>query len=71
MATKTTPRIRCTAEVPMDTVALEELALRHQDALEAEPTSPKTRRFYAWGQRQRYRLIAERERTGQWRRATV
>lgn len=97
MATKSIPRIRRTAEVPMNHVPLDELAQRHQDALDADQTSPKTRRFYAWGQRQtlqdlaelaghpptladwrdtelqrqRYRLIAERERSGQWRRATV
>jgi len=97
MARRSTPRIRRSTEVPMDDVPLEELALRHQDALEADQTAPKTRRFYAWGQRQtmqdltalaghlptladwcdpelqrqRYRLIAERERAGQWRRATV
>ena len=76
---------------------LADIALLHQEALEADQKSPQTRQSYAWAakqaisdlqhlagheptladwlnadlQRRRYRLIAERERSGQWRRATV
>lgn len=59
MASKKTPRIRRTAEVLMDHISLEKLALRHQDGLDADQTSPKNRRFYAWGQRQTLHDLAE------------
>jgi integrase len=97
MAGRKTPLIRGYREVDMGETTLEELARRHQEALEADQKSPKTRQHYAWGakqaitylaallgreptladwrdpelQRRRYRTLAERERSGQWRRATT
>ncbi len=97
MASRKAPLIRGYREVDMGGTPLEELAHRHQDALEADQKSPKTCRHYAWGarqaitdlatllerppaladwldpdlQRRRYRLFAERERSGRWRRATT
>lgn len=97
MAPRTPPLIRSHREVDMHDRLLEDLALMHRDALEADQKSPKTLRFYAdrqgcalrdlarlagrpptlagWLdpelQRRRYRDIAERERAGVWRRATV
>lgn len=91
------PLIRSYREVDMKQKLLEDIALAHQDALEADQKSPKTLRFYQQRQaitlrdfagllgraptladwldpelqRRRYRGLAERERSGQWRRATV
>ncbi len=97
MATRRAPLIRGYREVDMGETLLEELARRHQEALEADQKAPKTRQHYEWGarqaiadlaalldrpptlgdwldptlQRRRYRALAERERSGQWRRATL
>ena len=92
-----TPLIRSYREVDMRQKLLEDIALMHRDALEADQKSPKTLRFYEQRQatairdlerlaghaptladwldpelqRRRYRQIAERERSGRWRRATT
>ena len=97
MGRRKTPLTRDYRRVSMHHRTLAAIALLHQEALEADQKSPKTRQSYAWGQQQtirdlarlagheptladwldpalqrrRYREIAERERSGQWRRATV
>ena len=97
MAPRRPPLIRAYREVDVTHILLEDLALMHRDALEADQKSPRTLRFYegrqliairdlarlagrpptladwldAELQRRRYRAIAERERSGQWRRATT
>ena len=96
-APRRTPLIRSYREVDVRQRLLEDIALMHRDALEADQKSPKTLRFYEQRQatairdlerlaghaptladwldpelqRRRYREIAERERSGRWRRATV